>query len=212
MHVLARGARDRMVRPQRGQHPADADTVEQRQRAAGVVGIAVADDHAVQRPDAARLQVRQDARGCRRWSRAHRPDRCRTAAGDAAVSISSAMPCPTSNAVTVIRPGGGWDGCAASSGSHVAGASQRTGQPRGASIQMVPNMAQQKSQNGGVGALQTAWRKPLNHCSTPPAARPASAQAPAPARPAARAACCPTKASGVTTRLTRESPRRSPGD
>jgi hypothetical protein len=56
----------------------------------------------------------------------------------------------------VIWPDAGWDGCAASSGIQLARPSQRTGQPRGASSQMVPSIAQQNIQNGGTGALHTA--------------------------------------------------------
>ena len=64
-------------------------------------------DHAVQRADAAHAQVRQDhaAAGvrCRARSRA----RCRTAGGGRAVSTSSAMPWPTSKAVTRNAAGAG---------------------------------------------------------------------------------------------------------
>jgi hypothetical protein len=71
------------------------------------------------------------------------------------VSISSAIPWPTSKAVTATSPSRGCDARLASSGSHATAPTQRRGQPRGASIQKVPPSAKQKIHGFGAGAVHT---------------------------------------------------------
>src|SRR5471032_78239 len=82
------------------------------------------------------------------------------------VSINSAMPCPTSKAVTHNWPGAGLAGKAVIRGSQLSIPSQRCGQPRGASSHKVPNKAQAKLHHGGAGAVQTANGPLLSHSSS----------------------------------------------
>lgn len=59
-HVARRRADDGVIGGQRRGEPAGADAFQHRQRAARVVGVAMADDDPVERGDAAHPQVRQD--------------------------------------------------------------------------------------------------------------------------------------------------------
>ena len=117
------------------------------------------------------------------------------------VSTSSAMPWPTSKAVTSNFPTAGASGTCVSSGVHAARPTQRCGQPRGASIHAVPNRASTRIQGDGAGAVHTASAGADNHPSGHASTTIASCARPSTRSASGDGSTLPASASGVTNRL-----------